>query len=206
MKVLLLNGSPHEKGCTHTALCEVANTLEREGVSAEIFWAGDRPVQDCVDCGVCRTLHACAFQQDGVNQFLVKAKAADGFVFGTPVYFSHPAGSIQSFLDRAMYGGRGFFAHKPGAAVAVARRAGNVASVDVLNKYFTISGMPVASSHYWNSVHGRAPGEAAQDLEGIATVRNLAKNMTFLMKSIALGKEKFGLPELDPVSPTHFIR
>ena len=100
MKVLLLNGSPHEKGCTHTALCEVANTLEREGVSAEIFWAGDRPVQDCVDCGACRTLHACAFEQDGVNQFLVKAKAADGFVFGTPVYFSHPAGSIQSFLDR----------------------------------------------------------------------------------------------------------
>ena len=104
MKVLLLNGSPHEKGCTHTALCEVANTLEREGVSAEIFWAGDRPVQDCVDCGVCRTLHACAFQQDGVNQFLVKAKAADGFVFGTPVYFSHPAGSIHSLLARAMDG------------------------------------------------------------------------------------------------------
>ena len=206
MKVLLLNGSPHEAGSTHAALSEVAKTLEVEGVSAELFWIGSGPVQDCVDCGACRKLHACVFKDDRVNEFLAKSKGADGFVFGTPVYFSHPTGNIQSFLDRAMYGCRDLFMHKPGSAVAVARRAGNVASMDVLNKYFTISGMPVASSHYWNSVHGRAPGEAAQDLEGIATVRNLAKNMTFLMKSIALGKEKFGLPELDPVSPTHFIR
>ena len=207
MKVLLLNGSPHEKGCTYTALCEVANTLEREGVSAEIFWAGDRPVQDCVDCGVCRTLHACAFQQDGVNQFLVKAKAADGFVFGTPVYFSHPAGSIQSFLDRAMYGCRDFFAHKPGAAVAVARRAGNVASVDVLNKYFTLAQMPVVSSSYWNVVFGQTPDEVMQDLEGLQILRNLGRNMAWLMKCIEAGRAQGVLaPEREHGAVTNFIR
>ena len=207
MNVLLLNGSPHERGCTYTALSAVAETMEHEGISTEIFWAGNEPVQDCVDCGACDTAHACAYGGDGVNAFLAKAKKADGFVFGTPVYFSHPTGSILSFLDRALYGCRDLFAHKPGAAVAVARRAGNVASVDVLNKYFTIAEMPVVSSTYWNVAHGRAPGEVSQDAEGLQTMRNLAHNLAWLLRCIEAGKAA-GItpPESERSSQTNFIR
>lgn len=207
MKVLLLNGSPHEAGSTHAALSEVAKTLEAEGVSAELFWIGNGPVQDCVDCGACRKLHACVFKDDRVNEFLAKSKGADGFVFGTPVYFSHPTGSIQSFLDRAMYGCRDLFMHKPGAAVAVARRAGNVASMDVLNKYFTIAQMPVVSSTYWNVAFGEHAEDVAQDLEGLQTMRNLARNMAWLLKCIEAGRAQGVLaPERERGAVTNFIR
>lgn len=207
MNVLLLNGSPHERGCTYTALSAVAETLEHEGISTEIFWVGNKPVQDCVDCGTCVTAHACAFGGDGVSAFLAKAKKADGFVFGTPVYFSHPTGSILSFLDRALYGCRDFFAHKPGAAVAVARRAGNVASVDVLNKYFTLAQMPVVSSSYWNVVFGQTPDEVRQDLEGMQIMRNLGRNMAWLIKCIEAGRVQGLLaPERERGAVTNFMR
>ena len=204
MKALLINGSPHEHGCTYTALRELADTLEAEGIETEIVQAG-KTAHACNACASCKKTHRCVYD-DLVNETAPKLAAADALVIGSPVYYASPAGGAISFMDRLFYS-TGFDKRmKVGASVVVARRGGCSATFDELNKYFTISGMPVASSHYWNSVHGRAPGEAAQDLEGIATVRNLAKNMTFLMKSIALGKEKFGLPELDPVSPTHFIR
>ena len=159
----------------------------------------------CIACGSCRKTGKCIFD-DAVNQATEAFRQADGLVAASPVYYASANATLVAFLDRLFYS-TGFDKRmKVGASVVVARRGGCSATFDELNKYFTISGMPVASSHYWNSVHGRAPGEAAQDLEGIATVRNLAKNMTFLMKSIALGKAQFGLPELDPVTPTHFIR
>ena len=205
MKVLLLNGSPHEKGCTYTALREVADTLEKEGVETEILQVGNQPIRGCIACGSCQKTGKCVFD-DVVNQAAEAFREADGLVAASPVYYASANATLVAFLDRLFYS-TGFDKRmKVGASVVVARRGGCSATFDELNKYFTISGMPVASSHYWNSVHGRAPGEAAQDLEGIATVRNLAKNMTFLMKSIALGKAQFGLPELDPVTPTHFIR
>ena len=207
MNVLLLNGSPHERGCTYTALSAVAETMEHEGISTEIFWVGNKPVQDCVDCGTCVTARACAFGGDGVNAFLAKAKKADGFVFGTPVYFSHPTGSMLSFLDRALYGCRDFFAHKPGAAVAVARRAGNVASMDVLNKYFTLAQMPVVSSSYWNVVFGQTPDEVRQDLEGMQILRNLGRNMAWLIKCIEAGRAQGLLaPERERGAVTNFMR
>ena len=207
MKVLLVNGSPHEKGCTYTALREVADTLETEGVMTEIIWIGSKPVQDCVDCGGCKNPKACVFDEDGVNAFVEKAKAADGFVFGTPVYFSHPSGSLLSFMDRALYGCRDLFAHKPAAAVASARRAGNVASVDVLNKYFTLAQMPVVSSSYWNVVFGNTPEEVRQDLEGLQIMRNLGRNMAWLMKCIEAGRAQGILaPERERAFVTNFIR
>ena len=204
MKALLINGSPHEHGCTYTALRELADTLEAEGIETEIIQAG-KTAHACNACASCKKTHRCVYD-DLVNETAPKLAAADALVIGSPVYYASPAGGAISFMDRLFFSTPFDKTMKVGASVACARRGGCSATFDELNKYFTISGMPVASSHYWNSVHGRAPGEAAQDLEGIATVRNLAKNMTFLMKSIALGKEKFGLPELDPVSPTHFIR
>ena len=206
MKALLVNGSPHPRGCTYTALTELKNTLEAEGIEVEMLHVGNKDIRGCIACRKCAQTGKCVFD-DVVNEVAPKLAEADAFVIGCPVYFASPAGGAISFMDRLFFSTLGIDkTMKVGAAVVTCRRGGNTATFDVLNKYFTISGMPVASSHYWNSVHGRAPGEAAQDLEGIATVRNLAKNMTFLMKSIALGKEKFGLPELDPVSPTHFIR
>ena len=166
---------------------------------------GSQPIRGCIACGSCRKTGKCVFD-DAVNQAAEAFRQADGLVAASPVYYASANATLVAFLDRLFYSTRFDKRMKVGASVVVARRGGCSATFDELNKYFTISGMPVASSHYWNSVHGRTPGEAAQDLEGIATVRNLAKNMTFLMKSIALGKEKFGLPEPDPVSPTHFIR
>ena len=205
MKALLINGSPRPNGCTFTALTELANTLEAEGIETEIVHVGNKDIRGCIACGSCRKTGKCVFD-DAVNQAAEAFRQADGLVAASPVYYASANATLVAFLDRLFYS-TGFDKRtKVGASVVVARRGGCSATFDELNKYFTISGMPVASSHYWNSVHGRAPGEAAQDLEGIATVRNLAKNMTFLMKSIALGKEKFGLPELDPVTPTHFIR
>lgn len=205
MKVLLLNGSPKANGNTAYALSQMAEVFAAEGVETEILHVGNQPIRGCIACGSCRKTGKCVFD-DAVNQAAEAFRQADGLVAASPVYYASANATLVAFLDRLFYS-TGFDKRmKVGASVVVARRGGCSATFDELNKYFTISGMPVASSHYWNSVHGRAPSEAAQDLEGIATVRNLAKNMTFLMKSIALGKEKFGLPELDPVSPTHFIR
>ena len=205
MKVLMINGSPRPDGNTSIALAEMEKTLAEEGVEVETVLIGNQAVRGCTACGACGKLGKCVFD-DLVNETAPKFAACDGLVVASPVYYASANGTLISFLDRLFYSTRFDKRMKVGASVVVARRGGCSATFDELNKYFTISGMPVASSHYWNSVHGRAPGEAAQDLEGIATVRNLAKNMTFLMKSIALGKEKFGLPELDPVTPTHFIR
>ena len=205
MKVLLINGSPHAKGNTAAALEEMKKIFDGEGIGTEILHIGNKVIRGCIACGSCGDKGKCVFD-DEVNAAASKFEECDGLVVGSPVYYASANATLVAFLDRLFYSTHFDKTMKVGASVVVARRGGLSATFDELNKYFTISGMPVASSHYWNSVHGRAPGEAAQDLEGIATVRNLAKNMTFLMKSIALGKAQFGLPELDPVSPTHFIR
>lgn len=209
MKVLLLNGSPREKGCTYTALSEVASALEGEGVRAEIIHVGKGPVRDCTACGACAKLdNRCVFDDDMVNAVLEKAREADGFVFGSPVYYAHPSGAVLSFLDRLFYAAdKSTFAHKPGAAVVSARRAGTTASFDVLNKYFTISQMPVVSSQYWCMVHGNKPEDVRQDLEGLQIMRTLGRNMAWMLKCIEAGK-KIGLLPPPPEAPqrTNFIR
>ncbi len=206
MKVLMLNGSPKENGNTYNALLEIGKQLEKEGIDYEIFQIGGKPVRDCIGCGQCSE-QGCVFTDDAVNEFVCKAKEADGFVFGTPVYYAHPSGRILSFLDRAFYSGSRYFAHKPGASVAVARRGGTSASFDVLNKYFGISQMPVAGSTYWNIAHGRVPGEVTQDEEGMQTMRNLARNMAWMIKCFDAGK-KAGIdaPEAERDFRTNFIR
>ena len=206
MKVLLINGSPHVAGCTFTALSEVASQLGKHGIETRMFHIGNRPIQDCTACGACAKTGQCVFKDDAVNECIDLLKASDGLVVGSPVYFAGPVGQITSFLDRMFFMKSGAYAHKPAAAVVSCRRGGASASFDRLNKYFTIARMPVVSSQYWNSVHGRLPGEAAQDAEGLQTMRTLARNMTFLMKSIALGKAKYGLPEKEERVGTNFIR
>lgn len=206
MKVLLLNGSPRQKGNTYTALLEIGKTLEQEGVEYEIFQIGAGQVRDCIGCGKCSET-GCVFEDDKVNEFIAKAKECDGFVFGTPVYYAHPSGRVLSFLDRVFYSSGRSFAFKPGASVAVARRGGTTASFDVLNKYFGISQMPVAGSTYWNVVHGAAEGEAKLDAEGMQTMRNLARNLVWMMKCFQAGKEKgIALPEPERTNKTNFIR
>ena len=178
MNILLLNGSSRPNGCTYTALREVADTLEAGGAETEILFLGSGPIRDCTACRTCqKTPGRCVFDDDIVNRIIEKARAADGFVFGTPVYYAHPSGRVLSVLDRVFYAGNAAFAHKPGAAIASARRAGTTASVDVLNKYITISQMPMVSSTYWNMVHGNTPEEVRQDAEGMQTMRNLARNL-----------------------------
>ena len=205
MKILLINGSPKREGNTFIALSEVAKTLESEGVDTEIIHVGHKDIHGCIACRKCEELGKCVFD-DLVNEVNKKFEAADGIVIGSPVYYASPAGTLISFLDRLFYSASFDKSMKVGAAVAVARRGGTTATFDVLNKYFTISNMPVVSSQYWNNVHGRTPGEATQDAEGLQTMRQLARNMAFLVKSIQLGKEKFGLPEHEEWNPTHFIR
>ena len=205
MKVLIINGSPRINGNTSLAIKEMEKIFEAQGVKTETVQVGNKDVRGCIACRRCGELGKCVFD-DIVNELAPKFREADGLVVASPVYYASANATLIAVLDRLFYSTPFDKTMKVGASVVCARRGGCSATFDELNKYFTISGMPVASSHYWNSVHGRTPGEAAQDLEGIATVRNLAKNMTFLMKSIALGKERFGLPEPDPVSPTHFIR
>ena len=206
MKVLMLNGSAKKEGNTYQSLLEVGKELERQGIEYEIFQIGSQPVRDCIGCGQCNE-NGCVFADDKVNEFVAKAKEADGFVFGTPVYYAHPSGRVQSFLDRVFYSSGRNFACKPGAAVAVARRGGCSASFDVMNKYFGISQMPVAGSTYWNSVHGRTQGEASQDEEGLQTMRNLARNMAWMMKCFEAGKEKGILPPTaERTHMTNFIR
>lgn len=206
MKVLLLNGSSRQNGNTYTALLEIGKTLEQEGIDYEIFQIGAAPVRDCIGCGKCSE-KGCVFEDDKVNEFVAKAKECDGFVFGTPVYYAHPSGRILSFLDRVFYSSGKSFAFKPGAAVAVARRGGTTASFDVLNKYFGISQMPVAGSTYWNIAHGAGEGEAQQDAEGLQTMRNLARNLAWMMKCFQAGKEKgIEVPQAERGSRTNFIR
>ena len=206
MHVLLLNGSANQKGCTYTALEEIGRTLQAEGIDYEIFQMGAQPVRDCIGCGQCSE-QGCVFADDKVNEFIAMAKEADGMVFGTPVYYAHPSGRIQSFLDRVFYSSSKVFAFKPGAAVAVARRGGTTASFDVLNKYFGISQMPVAGSTYWNIVHGAKKGEAAEDAEGLQTMRNLARNLAWMLKCFEAGRQAgVKLPDSERTSRTNFIR
>lgn len=206
MKVLMLNGSSHINGTTMAALTEVEKALEEDGIEYEIFQIGGGPIADCLGCGQC-TESGCIFSDDAVNAFVEKAKAADGYIFGTPVYYAHPSGRIQSFLDRVFYSSGKHFAHKPGASVAVARRGGTATTFDVLNKYFGITQMITVGSTYWNQVHGRNAEDAAKDLEGMQTMRNLGHNMAWVLKCLEAGKEK-GLvpPTADRSNQTNFIR
>ena len=205
MKVLLLNGSPRANGNTAMALKEMAGIFHQEGIETETIQIGNQAIRGCVACKSCYKTGECAFH-DIVNELAPKFEACDGLVVGSPVYYAAANGTLVSCLDRLFYSTRFDKTMKGGAAIAVARRGGLSATFDQLNKYFTISGMPVASSQYWNSVHGAAPGEAESDAEGLQTMRTLAKNMTFLMKSIVLGKEQFGLPEREVPQRTNFIR
>lgn len=207
MKVLLLNGSPNEAGCTFTALKEIADTLAELQIDSEILQLGKRPIRDCIGCGACSSrVNSCVFDDDIVNELITKAAEADGFVFGSPVYYAHANGRILSALDRAFYAGGSAFTHKPGAAVVSARRAGTTAALEDLNKYFMINQMPVVSSTYWNMVHGNTPEEVAQDLEGLQTMRNIASNMAWLLKCIEAGKEKGITAPVNPKIATNFIR
>ena len=205
MKVLLINGSPHGHGNTALALAQLQKTFTENGVETEIIQVGSKPVRGCIACGSCYVSGRCVID-DIVNETAPKLESADGVVVASPVYYASPNATLIAFLDRLFYSTHFDKTMKVGASVVVCRRGGASASFDVLNKYFTIAGMPVASSQYWNSVHGRTPGEAAQDAEGLQTMRVLARNMSFLMKSIALGKETYGLPAEEEWTPTHFIR
>lgn len=206
MKVLLINGSPHEQGCTYTALSEVAGALEAQGLKTELFQLGKEPVAGCLACGACRKTKRC-FMNDKVNQVLDKLPEIDGLVVGSPVYYAAPSGQICSFLDRAFYLKGSLYANMPAAAVVSCRRGGATAAFDRLNKYFTISNMPVVSSQYWNQVHGNTPAEVLQDEEGLQTMRTLGSNMAWLIKCIDAGR-KAGIPEpeREKLTPTNFIR
>lgn len=205
MKVLMINGSPREKGNTFITLSEMAGVFEQEGIDTEIFSIGKQERRGCAACGYCYKNGKCVYDDD-VNECAKKFEEADGLVIGSPVYYASPNGSLLAFLDRLFYSTSFDKSFKCGAAVVCARRGGLSSSFDVLNKYFTICGMPVVSSYYWNSVHGAAPGEAFMDEEGIFVAKALAKNMSFLIKSISLGKEKYGLPEKGRKPATNFIR
>ena len=206
MKVLLVNGSPHAQGCTYTALCEVAAALEKQGIETELFQVGTKPISGCLGCGACIKTGKCVID-DVVNEFVEKAKDADGFVFGSPVHFANASGAITSFMDRSFYGKGAVYANKPAAAVMSCRRGGATATLDQLNKYFTISNMPIVSSQYWNMVHGNTPDEVRQDLEGLQTMRTLGINMAWLLKCIEAGKAAgIAMPEREAKVATNFIR
>lgn len=187
MKVILVNGSPHKNGCTNAALEEIAGVLQTEGVETEIFWLGTKPISGCLGCGACRRTGKC-FIDDCVNEFLDKAREADGFVFGSPVHYASASGAMTSFLDRAFFGKGDVFKFKPGAAVVSCRRAGSTAALDQLSKYFTISCMPLVSSQYWSMVHGTSPDEVRRDAEGMQTMRVIGQNMAWLLKCIEAGR------------------
>lgn len=207
MNVLLLNGSPHEEGCTNRALLEVEGALNAEGIDTELVHIGSKAIHGCIACGTCMKIGACVFEDDPVNEFIEKMKLADGLIVGSPVYYASANGALFSFLDRLFYAAGRNFAHKPGAAIASARRAGTTATLDALNKYFTIAQMPLVSSSYWNMVHGRTPEEVEQDLEGLYTMRTLGKNMAWLLKCIEAGKAAgIGLPKEEEKVWTNFIR
>ena len=205
MKVLMINGSPRKDGNTAVALKEMEKAFIKNGIEVETMQIGNQAIRGCIACGTCNKKGQCVFD-DAVNEAAPKFAEADGLVVASPVYYASANGTLITFLDRLFYSCKCDKRMKVGASVAVARRGGLSATYDELNKYFTISSMPVASSTYWNSVHGGAPGQAEQDAEGLQTVRMLAENMSFLMKSIALGKEQFGLPETEKKVFTNFIR
>lgn len=207
MKVLMINGSPRQSGNTATALAEMQKVFEKNGVEVEIFEVGTKTVKGCVACRYCHKNFKCAIDDGIVNELAKKLEECDGLVIGSPVYYAAPNATLLALLDRLFYSTGAIDKRmKVGAAVVVARRSGISSSLDCLNKYFTISGMPIASSTYWNGLHGRLPAEAAEDLEGMQTTRTLAENMTFLMKSIALGKEKYGMPEREDKVFYNFVR
>ena len=211
MKVLLFNGSPHKNGCTYTALEEIAQTLKEEGVDSEIYQIGIKSITPCRGCFACAKLGRCVINDDDVNNFVEKCKEFDGFVFGSPVHYGSACGGITAFLDRAFFvnftGGKKVFEHKPGAAIASARRAGTTATLDQLNKYFAITEMPMISGRYWNMVHGHTPDDVKQDLEGMQNMRILARNMAWFLKLKEAG-EKAGieLPKQEEIVFTNFIR
>lgn len=205
MKVLLINGSPHKNGTTYAALSEVAKTLKEEGVDSEIIQVGHLALHGCMGCYACNTLGRCVID-DEVNEVSKKFEECDGLIVGSPVHYASPAGALISFLDRLFYSSRFDKRTKIGAAVVCARRGGCTAAFDVLNKYFSISGMPIVSSTYWNQVHGASAEQAALDEEGMQCMRNLGRNAAFLIKSLKLGEEKEGLPEVERRFRTNFIR
>ena len=207
MKVLLINGSSHKSGCTYTALAEIEKELNKEGIYTEIFQIGNKPIRGCIGCGRCNN-NRCIFNDDIVNEALEKCEDIDGIIVGSPVYYASANGALTSLLDRMFYAGGKLLKYKPAAAIASARRAGTTATVDQLNKYFTISCMPIVSSQYWNMVHGNTPEEVMQDLEGLQIMRTLGRNMAWMLKCIEAGKEK-GVNIPNPEEPrlrTNFIR
>lgn len=209
MKVLLVNGSCNKNGCTFTALSEIEKVLNGENIETEIIQIGNASIRDCIGCKVCRNTNSlkCVFEDDMVNEIIEKAKSADGFIFGSPVYYAHPSGRLISLMDRVFYAGGGAFAFKPAAAIVSARRAGTTASLDVINKHFSLNKMPIVPSNYWNMVHGNTPDEVKQDLEGLQIMRNLGHNMAWLLKCIEAG-QKAGInhPEIEAKVRTNFIR
>ncbi len=205
MKVLLVNGSAHENGCTYTALAEVAKALNANGVETEIFWLGQYAINGCKGCWACKKLKKCVIE-DGVNEFVEKANEFDGFIFGSPVYYASAAGELVSFMDRVFYSGGRALAYKPAAAVVSCRRAGAATTFDVINKYFTINNMPIVGSNYWNEIHGNKAEEAAQDEEGLQTMRILGNNMAWLLKCIEMGKAAGLEPAKEKKIFTNFIR
>ena len=205
MNVLMLNGSPHKEGNTYIALREAEKIFKAENIDTEILHIGNKNIRGCIACYSCKETGKCVFK-DIVNETAVKLAQCDGLIIGSPVYFASANATLIAFLDRLFYSTSFDKSMKVGASVVVARRGGLSSTFDELNKYFTISGMPIASSQYWNSVHGREQGEACQDIEGLQIIRTLARNMVFLMKSIQLGKTTYGLPVKEPFTPTNFIR
>ena len=206
MKVLLVNGGPHEKGCTYTALEEVSKTLQKNGIETEIIWLGVNPIAGCIWCNACLKTGKC-FRNDIVNDFIEKSKEADGFVFGTPVHFASSAGSLTSFMDRVFYGRGELFKNKPACCVVSCRRGGATATFDQINKYFSICNMPIVTSQYWNQVHGTNPDEVRKDEEGMQTMRTLGNNMAWLLKCIDVAKKNgVEYPENEKAVKTNFIR
>lgn len=206
MKVILINGSPKEKGCTYTALRGIEKQLQKNNIETEIFWLGNKPISGCIGCGSCLKTGEC-FMQDKVNEFLEKVPKTDGFIFGSPVHFAATSGMLSSFMDRVFYGRRKLFSNKLGSAVVSCRRGGATAALDEINKYFGISNMPIVSSQYWNMVHGNNPEEVLKDEEGMQTMRTLGNNMAWLLKSIEAGKKAgIKLPENESIISTNFIR
>lgn len=209
MKVLLVNGSPNEKGCTYTALSEIAKTLEEQGVETEIFHIGNKPVRGCIGCGGCKKgeSRGCVFDDDIVNLLAQKAKEADGYIFGSPVYYASPNGAMLAVMDRLFYSAGKYMQYKPAACIASARRAGTTATYDVLNKYIGINNMLMVPANYWNMVHGTRPEDVKQDLEGLQVMRILGKNMAWMLKVLEAGKAKgVFYPESEEKIRTNFIR
>ena len=206
MKVMLVNGSHHEKGCTYTALAEVAKALNANGIETEIYQLSGKKIEGCRGCWACKKVKKCVFDDGTVNDFVAKAAEFDGFVFGSPVYYASASGVLVSFMDRVFYSGAKALAYKPAAAVVSCRRAGASTTFDVINKYFTINNMPIVSSNYWNEIHGNTAEEAEKDEEGLQTMRVLGNNMAWLLKCIQLGKENEVAPVTEKKVWTNFIR